>query len=130
MLFQRRSRDACYRSRTTRTGSASDSKHRSYGVYGPYQHRFAYLSQAPGDARGPGVDSCPVAEVAFGGSHGLHHQSFGEGQLVVVEDAEEYLMIPWFDSFLELGHLFGLLLGILNLGAEWAAAKQPYRVLS
>ena len=70
----------------------------------------------------------PVAEVAFGSPNRFHHHPFSELQIAVIEFPEKDPLLPRSDGLLELSHLLGLLLGILDLGAERAAAEQPHRV--
>ena len=45
----------------------------------------------------------------------------------MIERPEEDPVIPGSDGLAERRHLPGLLLRVLDLGAEWADAEQPHR---
>src|SRR5579864_7758727 len=105
-------------------------KSHQYTIIGMASARALYdTSQVPGDAYCPGLDDLPVAEVAIGSPNRLHHHPFSERQMAVIESPEEDALLPRSDGLLELRYLLGLLLGILDLGAERAATEQPHRVL-
>src|SRR5438270_12623055 len=71
-------------------------------------------SQVPGDVCCPGIYGFPVAEVAFGSPNRLYHHPFSERQSLVVECSEKDPLFPGPNGLLELRHLLGLLLGILD----------------
>jgi hypothetical protein len=72
-------------------------------------------SQVPGDACCPGLNSWPVAEVALGSPHRLHHHPFSERQMAMVEGPEEDPLITRSDRLPELSYLLRLRFGILDL---------------
>ena len=86
--------------------------------------------QVSGDAFCPGFDGFPIAEVAFGSTDSLYHHPFSERQSAVVDGSKENSLIARPDGLLELSYLLRLLLSVVNIGSERAAAEQPYRVPS
>ena len=71
----------------------------------------------------PGINSLPVAEVAFGSTNCLHHHALREREFAVIEGPEEDALIAGSEGLLKLRQLLGLLLGVLDIGAEWATAE-------
>ena len=78
----------------------------------------------------PRADRVPVAEVAVGRLHGLHHHALAEPELAAIQRAEEHAMLPRAEALRQLGELSRLLLLVVDLGPQRPAAEQPHRQAS
>ena len=83
--------------------------------------------QVFGDALCPVFDGFPIAEVAFVSPNRFYHHPFGERQFAVVDGSKENSLIAESDYLPELSYLLGLLLCVVDIGSERAAAEHPYR---